>query len=175
MLSQVGQKQAECLLKASEVEQSAACSTDLAIKAEHERAAHRWRKLARSYKLKSALGRFISFNKNRQKAASSGLQQATQPPSSTVPETEDLLDRLARVAASIKHYSWTAALIGQSLACEIEPLKAVLAKHSGMRSRFRAHEQVLFAQAQQSAACNITHDIENRLARWVLRAADCTE
>ena len=61
---------------------------------------------------------------------------------------------------------------GQSLACKIEPLKAVLTNQPGMRARLGAHEQVLFAQAQQSAACNITHDIENRLARWLLRAGD---
>ena len=61
---------------------------------------------------------------------------------------------------------------GQSLACEIGPLKAALAEHPSLRARLGAHEQVLFAQAQQSAACNITHDIENRLARWLLRASD---
>ncbi|MGB7771693.1 MAG: helix-turn-helix domain-containing protein [Pseudolabrys sp.] len=32
--------------------------------------------------------------------------------------------------------------------------------------------QALLAQAQQSAACNVTHVIESRLARWLLRAAD---
>jgi CRP-like cAMP-binding protein len=61
---------------------------------------------------------------------------------------------------------------GKSLTCEIEPLKAVMAKHPGTRAQFGSHEQVLFAQAQQSAACNATHDIESRLARWLLRAAD---
>jgi hypothetical protein len=35
-----------------------------------------------------------------------------------------------------------------------------------------AHEQAIFSQAQQSAACNATHDLESRLARWLLRAAD---
>jgi CRP-like cAMP-binding protein len=34
------------------------------------------------------------------------------------------------------------------------------------------HEQVLFAQAQHSAACNVTHKIEARLARWLLRSRD---
>jgi len=42
-------------------------------------------------------------------------QQTTQPPSSTAEESEDFLDRLARIAASINPYSWSAALIG--LAC----------------------------------------------------------
>jgi CRP-like cAMP-binding protein len=61
---------------------------------------------------------------------------------------------------------------GHSLTCKIETLKDVLAKYPAMRTQFRSHEQVLFAQAQQSAACNATHDIESRLARWLLRAAD---
>jgi CRP-like cAMP-binding protein len=61
---------------------------------------------------------------------------------------------------------------GQSLACEIEPLKAAFLKHPRILARLGAHEHVLFAQAQQSAACNATHDIENRLARWLLRASD---
>jgi CRP-like cAMP-binding protein len=35
-----------------------------------------------------------------------------------------------------------------------------------------SHEQFLMAQAQQSAACNATHPIEARLARWLLRCRD---
>jgi two-component sensor histidine kinase len=42
-------------------------------------------------------------------------QQTIQSPSSTAEEPEDFLDRLARIAASINPYSWSAALIG--LAC----------------------------------------------------------
>ena len=34
------------------------------------------------------------------------------------------------------------------------------------------HEQALFAQAQQSAACNASHTVEARLSRWLLRAHD---
>ena len=37
------------------------------------------------------------------------------------------------------------------------------------------HEQVLFAQAQQSAACNAAHTVEARLARWLLRSRDLTD
>jgi CRP-like cAMP-binding protein len=61
---------------------------------------------------------------------------------------------------------------GQSLACDIAPFKSALAKHSHLLQLVAAHEQVLFAQAQQSAACNAAHNIESRLARWLLRAAD---
>src|SRR5262245_46662987 len=110
MLNQISEKEAECLQRAAEAEQHAAAATNPATKADYERAALSWRKLARSYEFQGALGRFISFNRNRQKAASTVLRKTTQP--SAVVETEDYLDRLARVAASIKPYSWTAALIG---------------------------------------------------------------
>ena len=54
---------------------------------------------------------------------------------------------------------------------ETRPLSAAAA-HPQVLSRIAAHEQALFAQAQQSAACNATHLLENKLARWLLRAAD---
>jgi CRP-like cAMP-binding protein len=34
------------------------------------------------------------------------------------------------------------------------------------------HEHALLAQSQQSAACNVTHSLESRLARWLLRCRD---
>ena len=61
---------------------------------------------------------------------------------------------------------------GQSLFCGLEDFKAVVKEHPQLQSLMGAHEQALFAQAQQSAACNATHQLENRLARWLLRAAD---
>jgi CRP-like cAMP-binding protein len=63
-------------------------------------------------------------------------------------------------------------IAGKSLVCDSEALKALLAGHARIGARMGAHEQVLMAQAQQSAACNVTHHIESRLARWLLRAAD---
>ena len=46
----------------------------------------------------------------------------------------------------------------------------------GLKSNFRTtlirHEQLLFAQAQQSAACNASHALEARLSRWLLRSRD---
>jgi CRP-like cAMP-binding protein len=63
-------------------------------------------------------------------------------------------------------------IAGLSLVCEVDPLKALLQEHRQIRSLIGAHEQALFAQAQQSAACNATHVIESRFARWLLRASD---
>ena len=42
------------------------------------------------------------------------------------------------------------------------------------RTMLIRHEQLLFAQAQQSAACNASHSVESRLARWLLRVRDLT-
>jgi CRP-like cAMP-binding protein len=61
---------------------------------------------------------------------------------------------------------------GACVRCAVNPLKDILKDHPYLRSLLGAHEQALLAQAQQSAACNATHGIESRLARWLLRAAD---
>jgi CRP-like cAMP-binding protein len=61
---------------------------------------------------------------------------------------------------------------GFALRCAIDPLKEILKAHPYIRSMIGGHEQALFAQAQQSAACNVAHVIESRLSRWLLRAAD---
>jgi CRP-like cAMP-binding protein len=45
---------------------------------------------------------------------------------------------------------------------------------SVFRTTLVRHEQVLFAQAQQSVACNVSHAVEARLARWLLRCRDLT-
>jgi CRP-like cAMP-binding protein len=49
---------------------------------------------------------------------------------------------------------------------------ATLQKVAEHSNAFRAvlirHEQILLAQAQQSAACNVTHSVEARLSRWLL-------
>jgi CRP-like cAMP-binding protein len=52
----------------------------------------------------------------------------------------------------------------RSLAAEFEPLHAILIRH----------EQVLLAQAQQSAGCNASHTVEARMCRWILRMRDLT-
>ena len=61
---------------------------------------------------------------------------------------------------------------GECVSCGVEPLKHALNEHPHFRALLGAHEQALFAQAQQSAACNAVHVLESRLARWLLRTAD---
>ena len=61
---------------------------------------------------------------------------------------------------------------GSSLACEVGELGAIALQSVNMLSTLIRHEQALFVQAQQSAACMASHTVEARLCRWLLRARD---
>jgi CRP-like cAMP-binding protein len=52
----------------------------------------------------------------------------------------------------------------RSIADEFEPFRSILIRH----------EQVLLAQAQQSAGCNASHTVEARMCKWILRIRDLT-
>jgi hypothetical protein len=53
----------------------------------------------------------------------------------------------------------------RDIANEFEPFRSILIRH----------EQVLLAQAQQSAGCNASHTVESRMCRWLLRIRDLTQ
>jgi len=53
----------------------------------------------------------------------------------------------------------------RNFAHEFDPLQSLLIRH----------EQVLLAQAQQSAGCNASHTVESRMCRWLLRMRDLTQ
>ncbi len=55
---------------------------------------------------------------------------------------------------------------------KVERLRDIALANDDFRSRLIRHEQVLFASAQQSAACNASHLVEARLCRWLLRMRD---
>jgi hypothetical protein len=61
---------------------------------------------------------------------------------------------------------------GGAFRCDVDALKgAALQSHTILAILIRP-EQTVSAQAQQSAACMATHDIEARVCRWLLRARD---
>ena len=60
----------------------------------------------------------------------------------------------------------TASILG------IAEFRAAADRSAAVRVLLARHEQALFAQAQQSAACNASHSAEARLSRWLLRARD---
>lgn len=63
-------------------------------------------------------------------------------------------------------------LPGTASILDVAHLRAAADRSSAFRTLLIRHEQALFAQAQQSAACNASHSVEARLARWLLRARD---
>jgi hypothetical protein len=61
---------------------------------------------------------------------------------------------------------------GKVMVCNANELKAAAKQSDKLMSVLLRHEQALFAQAQQSAACMANHVVEARLCRWLLRARD---
>jgi CRP-like cAMP-binding protein len=63
-------------------------------------------------------------------------------------------------------------LAGDAVVCDPEVLKSVALQSPQVLSLLIRHEQTVYSQAQQSAACFATHPVQSRLCRWLLRARD---
>ena len=63
-------------------------------------------------------------------------------------------------------------LAGVASASAVDPFRKIAREFEPFRSLLIRHEQVLFAQSQQSAACNASHSVEARMCRWLLRMRD---
>jgi CRP-like cAMP-binding protein len=56
-----------------------------------------------------------------------------------------------------------------------DALRSIADEFGPFRSMLIRHEQVLLAEAQQSAGCNAGHTVEARMCRWLLRIRDLTQ
>jgi CRP-like cAMP-binding protein len=63
---------------------------------------------------------------------------------------------------------------GSGYALDVPTARQIAADSEEFRTTIVRHEQLILAQAQQSAACNAKHDLHERLARWLLRVRDVT-
>ena len=63
-------------------------------------------------------------------------------------------------------------LAGDIVICSIDGLRSAALQSPKLLSLLIRHEQTVYAQAQQSAACFAAHHIHARLFRWLLRARD---
>jgi len=61
---------------------------------------------------------------------------------------------------------------GTASAVNVAQLRAISDRSANLRNQLIRYGQALFAQAQQSVACNASHSVEERLSRWLLRARD---
>jgi hypothetical protein len=57
----------------------------------------------------------------------------------------------------------------------VDALRIITDQYKPFRSLLMHHEQVVFAEAQQSAACNAIHLVQPRMCRWLLRMRDLTD
>lgn len=63
-------------------------------------------------------------------------------------------------------------LAGDIMICDSDALKSAALESTQLLSLLIRHEQTMYAQAQQSAACFAAHHVQSRLSRWLLRARD---
>jgi CRP-like cAMP-binding protein len=63
-------------------------------------------------------------------------------------------------------------MAGSAGTIEVSRLRQLANEFEPFRSLLIRHEQVLFAQSQQSAACNASHTVEARMCRWLLHMRD---
>jgi CRP-like cAMP-binding protein len=61
---------------------------------------------------------------------------------------------------------------GAASALNVDRFRELAQGSESFRAKLARHEHFLLAQAQQSAACNATHTLEERLSRWLLRCRD---
>jgi CRP-like cAMP-binding protein len=63
-------------------------------------------------------------------------------------------------------------IAGSATVLDSHRLRSLADSSPACRTALFRHEQLILVQAQQSAACNASHTIEARLARWLLRSRD---
>jgi CRP-like cAMP-binding protein len=61
---------------------------------------------------------------------------------------------------------------GTASVLTIADFRMLAGQNAALRNVLIRHEQALLVQAEQSAACNASHTVEERLSRWLLRAHD---
>ena len=64
---------------------------------------------------------------------------------------------------------------GDIAVCDTDTLKSIALQSPKLLALLIRHEQTVYAQAQQSAACFATHQVGARLCRWLLRARDLSD
>ena len=64
---------------------------------------------------------------------------------------------------------------GAALRTQADMLRSLADRSATLRFALFAREQVISAHAQQVAACNAVHDLEHRLARWLLQVRDLVQ
>ena len=70
---------------------------------------------------------------------------------------------------------YVVSMRGLALAIETSRFRSALRDSAALRAACEAYAQVFLAHLLQNVACNATHNVEQRCARWLLTGADRTE
>jgi CRP-like cAMP-binding protein len=81
----------------------------------------------------------------------------------------------AAIGGNIQNNQGIVQLSGTALTCSVAALSGAAFQSRSLLSTLVRHEQTVYAQACQSAACMAAHNVEARLCRWLLRARDLAD
>jgi CRP-like cAMP-binding protein len=81
----------------------------------------------------------------------------------------------AAVGGNIPSNRGIVQLAGTAMTCNVDALASAALQSRTLLSALVRHEQTVYAQASQSAACMAAHHVEARLCRWLLRARDLAD
>ena len=88
---------------------------------------------------------------------------------------DGVVNGMAALDGRISLYKAIVQIAGSASVMTPDFLRSIANKCEPLRSLLLRHEQILFAQAQQSAACNASHAVEARICRWLLRMRDLAQ
>jgi CRP-like cAMP-binding protein len=81
--------------------------------------------------------------------------------------------------AGLGHWhAFTRAVVkipGSAMVISAPHFQAAVSRSERIRDLILRYKEGLLAQVQQTAACNALHQVEARLARWLLQAIDCVD
>jgi CRP-like cAMP-binding protein len=85
---------------------------------------------------------------------------------------DSLVGGVSALAGNVSLNRAVVQVAGTASVLSADQLGQVAGQSITLRTTLIRHEQAILAQSQQTAACNATHSLEARLARWLLRCRD---
>ena len=85
---------------------------------------------------------------------------------------ESMVGGLSALDGEISPYKVIVQIAGSASMLDARRLRRLANASLSVRTALARHEELILVQALQSAACNATHSVEARLARWLLRCRD---
>jgi CRP-like cAMP-binding protein len=85
---------------------------------------------------------------------------------------ERLIGGAAALGTASSVYQVSVQVQGEGYSLDVDIARKFAEDYAELRSMIGRHEQLVLAQSEQSLACNAVHNIDQRLARWLLRLRD---